>query len=311
MIFMKAIVVAYHLNKSNMQLLHSHFAWLSGAATSIISRFLELPFTVTVHAFDIFSHQNDLLRFVCQNANHVIAISKKNQQQIEALDVRPAHTISVIHCGINLAKINNVSLGNKERKPEDPLRILSIGSLVHKKGHAYLIEACNILQNQGQHYECTIIGNGPDKAALLKKIESYGLQKQVNILGALSHPEIMSLYRQYDIFVLASVIAPNGDRDGIPVVLMEAGACGLPLISTDVSGIPELVRHGQTGLVVPSGDPTALAEAINTIAVDTSLRKRLGQNAQALVEGEYNSEINTIRLKSLFFETILKAKIST
>jgi hypothetical protein len=113
MIFMKAIVVAYHLNKSNMQLLHSHFAWLSGAATSIISRFLELPFTVTVHAFDIFSHQNDLLRFVCQNANHVIAISKKNQQQIEALDVRPAHTISVIHCGINLAKINNVSLGNK------------------------------------------------------------------------------------------------------------------------------------------------------------------------------------------------------
>jgi glycosyltransferase involved in cell wall biosynthesis len=121
----------------------------------------------------------------------------------------------------------------------------------------------------------------------------------------------MSLYRQYDIFVLASVIAPNGDRDGIPVVLMEAGACGLPLISTDVSGIPELVRHGQTGLVVPSGDPTALAEAINTIAVDTSLRKRLGQNAQALVEGEYNSEINTIRLKSLFFETILKAKIST
>jgi glycosyltransferase involved in cell wall biosynthesis len=307
-IFLKAITVAYHLEGSDVQLIHAHFAWLSGAAAIIISRLLDLPFTVTVHAFDIFSHKNDLLRLVCKEANHVIAISENNKQQIEALEICPANKISVIHCGVDLEEIKKLPQIKVEHDINAPLRLLSVGSLVCKKGHTYLVDACKLLLNRGQNFECSIIGSGPDEAELRRKIESYGLQNRVKLLGALSHPEITQIYGQYDVFALASIIAPNGDRDGIPVVLMEAGAFCLPLVSTNVSGIPELVHHGKTGLLVPPGDPAALADAINTLAVDTALRKHLGQNACTLVEAEYNSEINTLRLKSLFHETISMVK---
>lgn len=305
LVFLKAVSVAYYLDESDIQLLHSHFAWLSGAAANVVSRLLNKPFTVTVHAFDIFSYKNDLLGSVCKDASHVIAISEKNQRHIEALKVCSPKSISVIHCGVNLAEIDKSTQGRHERKEDNLLRILSVGSLVNKKGHTYLIDACNILKLRGQNYQCSIIGDGPEKATLLRKIEAYGLQNHVNLLGALSHPEIMSIYRQYDVFVLASVVSPSGDQDGIPVVLMEAGACGLPLISTNVSGIPELVRQGETGLIVPPKKPDVLADTLNSLAIDKKLRNRLGQNAKALVDAEFNSEINAFRVKTLFDKIIV------
>lgn len=111
-------------------------------------------------------------------------------------------------------------------------------------------------------------------------------------------------YQQHNLFVLACVVTPDGDRDGIPVVLMEAAAMGLPLVSTDVSGIPEIVRDGETGCLVPAGDATALAEAITGLARNPSLRVSLGKNARALVEAEFSINVNATRLDSLFKETI-------
>ncbi len=299
-IFLKAVAVAYHLADSDVQLLHSHFAWLPGAAAWICARLLGLPFTVTVHAYDIYSYKNDLLRLISSQANHVIAISEYNRQQVAALGTRPVEDISVVHCGVNLPQLQKQPQGRAKAPGTESLRILSVGSLVDKKGHTHLITACHLLKQRGLDFICTIIGGGPNEPALRQQIQDCGLQNQVKLLGARPHPEIVAACRQHDLFVLASVLSPDGDKDGIPVVLMEAGALGLPLVSTQLSGIPELVRHGQTGYLAPPGDAVALADAIATLAADPALRARLGQNARTLTEAEFGIENNALRLGTLF-----------
>lgn len=300
-IFLKAVTAAHHLKDSDMQLLHAHFAWLAGAAAWVCARLLDLPFTVTVHAYDIYS-SNDLLKLVSNEASRIVAISEYNRQQVIASGSCPAEAISVIHCGVNLASIQQQPQVKVERIANESIRILSVGSLVAKKGHSHLIAACYQLKQRGVDFICTIIGGGPDEPALRRQIQTYGLQDQVKLLGARPHPEIMDAYRQHDLFVLASVVTPGGDRDGIPVVLMEAGAVGLPLISTEVSGIPELVRPGQTGWLVPPGDSNALADAIAALAADPVLRAQLGQNARALIEAEFDIESNALHLATLFHD---------
>lgn len=300
LIFLKAVAVADHLVGSDTQLLHAHFAWLSGAAAWIAARLLDLPFTVTVHAFDIYSHQNDLLRLVTGQADQVIAISEYNREQLAALHTCAEDRITVIHCGIDPTRLQVREQQPQGRSDDSPLQILSVGSLVAKKGHAYLIAACQSLRERGLTLRCTIIGSGPEEAALRQQAASLGLEDEVLLLGARSHPETIAAYAQSDLFVLASVVGRDGDRDGIPVVLMEAGMMGLPLISTQVSGIPELVRHGETGWLVRPGDSIALADAIAALAADLELRNRLGRSARALVGAEFSIKSNALRLGALF-----------
>lgn len=302
-IFLKAVAVARHLEGRDVQLLHTHFAWLSGAAAWIIARLLGMPFTVTVHAYEIYSTKNDLLRLVSQQANRVVAISDYNRLQVARMCSLPAEAISLVHCGVNLTGLQLDFPEQEKTQAENSLRILSVGSLVSKKGHTYLIEACHLLKERGIAFKCSMIGGGPDESALRNLIEARGLQNHVELLGARPHPEIIHAYHEHDVFVLASVVAPNGDRDGIPVVLMEAGAIGLPLISTEVSGIPELVRHDQSGLLVPPEDPQALAEAIMRLAHDPKMRSRLGDNARALVESEFSIASSAKQMVDLFQTT--------
>jgi glycosyltransferase involved in cell wall biosynthesis len=297
-IFLKAVAVAYHLRGSVTELLHSHFAWLSGAATWVVARLLGLPFSVTVHAYDIYA-SNDLLGLVCGEADHVVAISEFNRRYVTAAAACRVDAVSVIHCGVDLGRLTYLAT-ERPRPAGEALRILSVGSLVLKKGHTHLIDACRVLREQGIAFTCTIIGGGPDERRLAAQVREHGLQSCVILRGACPHPEIIDAYRQHDLFVLASVVAPGGDRDGIPVVLMEAAAAGLPLISTDVSGIPELVRHNETGWVTPAGDVAALARAMITLGSDPRLRNRLGQNARALVEAEFSIESTAARLVDVF-----------
>jgi colanic acid/amylovoran biosynthesis glycosyltransferase len=306
-VFLKAVAVAHYLEGSGIELLHSHFAWLSGAATWICARLLGVPFTVTVHAYDIFSSRNELLPLISREAARVIAISEFNRAHIAALGTCAADLISVIHCGVNLATLPDSPDKQTKRPAGGPFKILSVGNLVAKKGHSNLVAACRLLKINGLDFCCTIIGGGPDETFLRRQIETHGLQLQVQLLGRRSLSEIIDAYHQHDLFVLACTVAPDGAKDGIPVVLMEAGKEGLPLISTAISGIPELVRHAHTGWLVPTDDPTALADAIAGLAADPALRVRLGRNARALVESEFNIDRSTLQLAALFRETCPKS----
>ena len=299
-VFLKAVSAAHHLQGSGVELLHAHFAWLAGAASWICARLLDRPFTVTVHAYDLYSYKNDLIRLVSREASNVIVISESNRSSVAALGTCPLESIAVVHCGVNLTRFASPPERQRDRPAGGPLKILSVGSLVAKKGHSHLVAACRLLRERGLDFVCTIIGGGPEESVLREQVRACGLQCRVKLTGACTHPEIIAAYHGHDLFVLASVVASDGDRDGIPVVLMEAGVVGLPIISTDVSGIPELIRDGQTGCLLPPANPAALADAIAALAADPGLRAHLGQNVRALVEAEFNIEKSTVQLAGLF-----------
>ncbi len=151
---------------------------------------------------------------------------------------------------------------------------------------------------------CTIIGGGPkaSEKALKQLVHDCDLNDQVVLKGACDFLEVLDAFSRHDIFVLACVISQDGDRDGIPNALIEAAAMQLPVISTSVSGIPELVKHGETGWVVPARDAPALADAIKVLAADKKLRERLGQNARLWVEQEFEIHRNVAKLLNLFHQ---------
>lgn len=318
-IFLKAVAVAYHLRHEQIDLLHAHFAWLPGAGAWICAQLLDRPFTVTAHAYDIYASA-DLLPLLAAEADHLVTISEYNRQHIITTCDCPSAQISVVHCGVNLAQMPAVKHPADAHAATDvtaagpahrPLRILSVGSLNQKKGHRYLIEACQRLKAQGVVFTCSIVGRGAEESNLRALIEKLQLQTEVELVGALTNYEIIERYQQYDLFVLASVVAPNGDRDGIPVVMLEAGAQGLPLVSTNISGIPEVVRPHQTGLLVPPADADALAEAILQLAHSPSLRQLLGKNAQSLVQTEFDIDGCTRRLVEIFQGVVHSVRASS
>lgn len=302
LVFLKAVCVAHHLKESEVTLLHSHFAWLSGAAAWICARLLKVPFTITVHAYDIY-FKNDLLGLVSREASRLVSISEYNRAQVAATGSISARSISVIHCGVEHSEFAERPARGLEAGLCGPVKILSVGSLFYMKGHRNLISACHLLSERGLDFACTIIGSGPEEPALRELIRACGLENRVKLPGALAHPEVLAAYYRNDLFVLACTVAPEGERDGIPVVLMEAGMAGLPLISTPVSGVPEIIHHGQTGWLAPTNDPAALADAIAVLAQDPALQRRLGENARALVEARFDLQKSVAQLAALWQET--------
>ena len=302
-IFLKAVSTAAYLRAAPVDLVHAHFAWLPAAAAWISARLLRVPFTVTVHAFDLYSKKNELMPLIAREAAHLIAISEFNRAQLSDLRPNQAEDISVIHCGIDLRRSAASAGAAPHTVGERQLRILSVGSLVAKKGHTFLIAACRLLADQGMDFTCTIIGGGPDESALRRQIQDSQLAGRVILTGALPHDDILAAYRQYDLFVLACVVTHDGDRDGIPVVLMEAANAELAAISTYVSGIPELVLQEKTGLLVPPEDPTALADAIRRLASDPGKRRALGRNARRLMETQFDLQATSAQLEEVFRRT--------
>lgn len=300
LIFLKAVSLAHELRATPIKLVHTHFAWLSGAAAMVISALLDIPFTVTIHAYDIYA-SNDLLSLTVRSASRIIAISEYNKQMV--LGMCPGLSedlISVIHCGINLELFTPLT----QSSHEGTLSILSVGSLIEKKGHEYLIRACQQLKAKGVDFRCTIIGKGPDEEHLKQLVRDYDLEDRVVLAGACPRDVVLEAYRRSDLFVLACVVAQGGDQDGIPVALMEAMAMHVPAISTPVSGIPELVRPTDTGWLVPQRDVTAIANAIVHLAGDDEVRGHLARNARVLIEREFEIKGNVSRLIDVFRQVV-------
>jgi colanic acid/amylovoran biosynthesis glycosyltransferase len=289
------------LEKAEVHVIHAHFAWLSASAAMVIGRLLDLPFTVTSHACDIYSPENDLLCLIAQTADRLITISNYNRQAI--IDLCPQiaqEKIAVIHCGIDLDQFQSVAIPQKNAT----FNILSVGSLVEKKGHEYLIQACWVLKEQGLNFHCTIVGRGERQMALEQLIADLNVADVVTLAGAQEQPGVREKLRSSDVFVLACVVAQNNDRDGIPVAMMEALAMGVPVVSTYVSGVPELIQHQQNGLLVPERDSEALAAAIMQLAKDKTWRQRLSVNGRASVTSEFDIRKNAQRLVDLFHRVV-------
>jgi glycosyltransferase involved in cell wall biosynthesis len=245
--------------------------------------------------------KNDLLTLTTSEADRVVTISKYNKRAIlEKNQSITSDHIEVIRCGIDLETFSLESQQSSTNRVE----IISVGGLVEKKGHQILIPACAELASRGIDFRCTIVGEGRLRKTLEALIAQYGLENKVELAGARSQSWVRERLSHSDIFVLASVIVDEGERDGIPVAIMEALATGIPAVSTNVSGIPELVKDGVSGLLVPQKNIKALTNALAMLAENEALRRDFAQNGRLLIEEEYDIEKNAAKLLDLFTKVI-------
>jgi len=288
--------LARRLNKADCSHLHVHFAHVSTQIGMYASAFSGIPFTVTAHANDIFQHGR-LLRRKAERAVKMLTISEHNVAYLRSVGV-PASRLAVVRCGVSFAVRSKVAMSRRER-----YRIGTLGRLVEKKGVDDLLRALALLRGQAWQWELSIAGDGPLRCALEALATELGIGAQVRFEGAMGHAAVGAWMQSLDVFALACKADANGDMDGIPVVLMEAMSQRVPVVSTRLSGIPELVIHERTGLLAQPADPGALAAQLRRLldAPDgPELRERLTEAAAQHVQAEFGQAVNLDRLMQYF-----------
>lgn len=303
--FLQAGFIAWQaLQSGTIRHLHAHFCHGATTVTMFASRLSGLPFSFTAHAKDIYLSElnpRDLLSVKMRRAEFVVTCTGANHRHLETL--RPDSTpLRTIYHGLDTSLFE--PSGQIRAANELPL-ILSVGRIVEKKGFDYLLTACHLLRQQGHKFNCLIVG-GADKFSetVTRLIGELQLEDVVTVQASVTQEELKGIYQRATVFALPCVVTDNGDRDGIPNVLVEAMAMRLPVVSTDISGIPELVQSGVNGLLVPPKNETALAEAIATLLDDAGLRQQLGNAARIRVLQSFDSKRNTVFLKNLFAECL-------
>lgn len=283
------------LTDNKIEHVHAHFATHAALAALTVHHLTGISFSFTAHAHDIFV-EHTLLESKIKAASFVVTISEHNRSYLERLyggvEIEKVH---VVHCGVD----RSVFRPPVSRPENETFTILCVASFEEKKGHRYLLEACRLLVDQGVPFRCLLIGNGPLRRQIEAQIREYTLNEQVILLGQQTRQQVQTYLAQSDLVVLPSIRLPSGKQEGIPVALMEAMAMSLPVIATRLSGIPELVEDGKTGLLVPERDPVAIAEAIQRLAGSHSLRRTLGAAAYAKVVSEYDLKKNAVQLYGL------------
>jgi glycosyltransferase involved in cell wall biosynthesis len=279
---------------------HCHFANHPALAGYIIHRLVGLPYSFTAHGSDLHVDRHMLCQKVAA-AEFVVAVSEDNRRVI--LDTCPAVNgrVRVIHCGVDTAVFRPVDDRGSGTTAERPsLDIVSIGTLHEVKGQSVLVDACRVLAERGIGLRARFVGDGPDRSMLAERIAAANLGPHVELLGTRTRAEIAALLASTDVVVAPSVPTRKGKREGIPVVLMEAMASGIPVVASRLSGIPELVTDGQNGKLFPAGDATALADLLGELAADPGLRERLGRAGRATVLQEFDIDTNAARLVEAF-----------
>ena len=291
-IFPKSLWIAERLEAEGAEHLHAHFATHPATLALIVSSLTGIPWSVTVHAHDIFVSRT-LLREKLAEARFVRAISRFNRDYLERLYPELEGRVRVIHVGIDPAVYR--------RLPPPPAgipTILCVASLRPYKGHAVLLEAFRLLREREVPFRCELVGDGPLRPELERRIAELGLQDAVKLAGALPQNQVARRLGQSSIFVLPSVVAPDGQMEGIPVALMEAMAAGRPVVASDLSGIPELVQDGVSGLLVPPGDAAGIAAAVRRLIDEPGLGRELGERGREKVEREFRLDVNVADLLS-------------
>jgi colanic acid/amylovoran biosynthesis glycosyltransferase len=264
--------------------IHSQWAHSCGTIAMYGGWLLDVPFSFTGHATDLF-RDRCALEDKIRRADFIVCISEFHRSFYLENGARPEQ-LFIVYCGINPEWFHPP---NGNAAGDRPYRVLSSGRLVEKKGFAYLIEACRILADRGEQFECVIGGSGELEAELRAQVARLNLDKFVTVTGkALQQERIIEFMHSGDVYVLPCVWAADNDVDGLPQMLMEAMACGLPAISTRLVGIPDLIRDGQTGLLVEADDAVGLADAIARLMHDRELSRHLAIAGREWVDQKFN-----------------------
>jgi glycosyltransferase involved in cell wall biosynthesis len=282
--------------------LHAHFAHTATTVTMLAARLAGRTFSFTAHAKDIYRvdmNPGDLLARKLRAASFAVTCTRANVDYLAGFTDSPEKIHRIYH-GIDLDLFKPPA----ERVSAAPPLILAVGRFVEKKGFPDLIEACRMLRDDGVRFRAMIVGGTTELTAEVQsRIDRDGLGEIVTLHPALTQERLREIYAEATLFALPCLITADGDRDGIPNVLVEALAEGLPVISTNVSGIPELIRDGETGLLVEPQDPVALAGAIRRLLADPELGRRLGRTGSEFVHHEFDARRNIAALRRLFDQT--------
>ena len=275
------------LPASGVTHLHAHFAHSPTSVAMFASHLTELPFSFTAHAKDIYTSDPRQLREKIGLARFVITCTEYNRRHLSKLSDGNATPIHRNYHGIDIKLFSD----NNEipKIPVQPYQILTIARLTAKKGLPTIYKALRILRDQGVSLNHIHIGGGEDREKTISLIKDLDLGSVTRLLGTQPHQVVLEHYKNADLFVLGCEVAPNGDRDGIPNVLVESMAVGLPVVATHISGIPELVENERTGLLVPPGQPDKLAEAMLRMLNDGELRNQVIAAGKQRVECEFDN----------------------
>lgn len=271
------LMVACHwaasVDPEEVSLIHSQWIHSGGTVAMYGAWLLGKPFSFTGHAADLFRERAALCDKI-ERAAFIVCISNFHREFFLKNGARPEQ-LHIVYCGIDTS---HFSPRLRERSPGEPFRIRSSGRLVEKKGFAWLIRACELLRDRGVNFECVIAGSGPLESSLREQIRAANLEQRVSVTGKpLNQEDIPEFMHGGDVYCLPCVWASDDDVDGLPQMLMEAMACGLPAISTRLVGIPDLIVHEQTGLLVEPNRAEDVADAIVRLMNDAALAKRLAE----------------------------------
>lgn len=287
--FVQAGLLARWLRRDGVEHLHAGFVHEPGSLAWIVHRITGIPFSLAAHAKDYVHSPRNLLRTKLAESGLVLTCTQSNVRALEERAApRSIRRLRRIYHGVDLERFRFEPCDEA-----DPPLILSVGRLVEKKGLDHLVSACALLRDRGRRFQVRIVAGSRDLwDELTGQIRRLDLAHVITLEGPLDQEEVRARYRSATIFALPCVVADDGDRDGIPNVLVEAAATGVPIVSTPVGGVPELVTDGETGLLVPARDPAALAAALERLLDSPALRRALRQKARAFVEESFDVRRN-------------------
>lgn len=281
--------------------LHAHFASSSATVARIASLLTDIPYSITAHAKDIF-HQDvnteDLSRKL-RDACVTFTVSHFNLEFLRTQIATGGSPIVRLYNGIPLEQFPFQS-------PRDRCRqIIAVGRFVEKKGFGDLIQACGILRDRGTSFRCLLVGGGELEQDLVQLVRKLNLHEQVKLLGPQPQRSVKDLIQKSAVMATPCVLGSDGNRDGLPTVLLEAMALGTPCVSTDVTGIPEIVRHQETGLIVSQNSPAELANSLTQVLAEPDLRHHLAIKARRLIESEFDIAMNSLAQRQYFLHNHL------
>ena len=291
----QALWLARAIQDRGVTHLHAHFANVAAVVARLAARLAGISYSVTAHAKDIFHEDVDaqVLGALLTDARAAVTVSDFNVEHLRG--IAPDAPLHRVYNGLALDRLA------WSDPSERPARILAVGRLVEKKGFDVLIEACALLRADGREVACDIVGTGNVRAQLAELVAEHGLEDRVRLVGARSQEEVHAAMREAAVLAVPCVVGADGNRDGLPTVLLEAMALGTPCVATPVTGIPEAVEHDVTGLLVGERRPRELADALARLLDDGALRARLATAARTRLEAEFDVDRNAARLRDLAF----------
>jgi colanic acid/amylovoran biosynthesis glycosyltransferase len=284
----------------NLSRLHAHFASLPSTVAYFAHLITGIPFSFTAHAKDIYVYdmEQHLLKEKLPAAQFVVTVTHYNRNFLikNAPEVDP-EAIRVIHNGVDQGKLRPDG-----RRRREPKLILAVGRLVPKKGFGDLLDACRILKDRGITFRCLIAGDGLEAESLRRRQQELDLANDVEFLGSKNQTEVVKLMQKATLLCLPCTIDGDGNRDALPTVILEAMACGLPVISTNISGIPEIIDSEKDGVLVEPDDPVALSNQLIRLLSSSRLRRKFVGNGLKKVSLKFNLQKNVDSLLKLYME---------